>query len=334
MTMPEVRPRPASSAPAPARAALALVLAAAAIITVAAVRLLGASTAWLTPTSIAISLTLMALTAASLVAVGRDVRGLRIAIAASLLGAKVGFIAAELAGYRVVRFVAYPSTKFAVVLAIGIGAATISLVRHRMWARWAYLGLGLAAIGSGGLNAINFWPVSGHVEAHAPAWSMLVLEQSWGYACAIVAGLLIVANLAPIGDSFVAGRSHATWTSDAAVIRALRRLTIASLVAIPMLLVYAWVQPLVPATVPTALALAAVLTLGVVVAVRGGVIGALFLCLGGVGLAAQTITTCTLATGVSQRSTFYYAAFWMPAAILALVAAAHLAGPVARLLRR
>ena len=316
MTMPEVRPRPASSAPAPPRAALALVLAAAAIITVAAVRLLGASTAWLTPTSIAISLTLMALTAASIVAVGRDVRGLRIAIAASLLGAKVGFIAAELAGYRVVRFVAYPSTKFAVVLAIGIGAATISLVRHRMWARWAYLGLGLAAIGSGGLNAINFWPVSGHVEAHAPAWSMLVLEQSWGYACAIVAGLLIVANLAPIGDSFVAGRSHA------------------SLVAIPMLLVYAWVQPLVPATVPTALALAAVLTLGVVVAVRGGVIGALFLCLGGVGLAAQTITTCTLATGVSQRSTFYYAAFWMPAAILALVAAAHLAGPVARLLRR
>lgn len=329
--MPEVRPR---SRPAPSRAALAPVLAAVAVITVAAVRLLGASTAWLTPTSTTISLILMALTAASLVAVARDVRGLRIAIAASLLGAKVGFIVAELAGYRLVSFVAYPSTKFAVVLALGVAAATVGLVRHRMWARWAYLGLGLAAIGSGGLNAINFWPVSGHVEAHAPAWSMLVLEQSWGYACAIVAGLLIVANLAPIGDSFVAGKSHATWTSDAAVIRALRRLTIASLGAIPMLLVYAWVQPLVPATVPSALALAAVLTLGVIVAVRGGVVGALILCVGGVGLGVQTAVTYALASGVPQRTTLYYAAFWMPAALLSLVAAAHLARPLARIIRR
>lgn len=326
--MPEVRPRRALLAP------LAGVLAAAAVIAVAAVRLLGASTAWLTPTSLTVSAVLATLTAASLVAVARDLRGLRIAIAATLLAGKVGFIVAELAGYRLVRFVAYPSTRFAVVLGLGIAAATVGLVRRRMWARWAYLGLGLAAIGSGGLNAINFWPVSGHVEAHAPAWSMLVLEQSWGYACAIVAGLLIVANLAPIGDSFVAGKSHATWTSDAAVIRALRRLTIASLGAIPMLLVYAWVQPLVPATVPTALALAALLTLGVAVAVRGGAIGALVLCVGGVGLAAQTVATYALAADATQRTTLYYAAFWLPAALCALVAAAHLAGPVARLLRR
>ena len=299
---------------------------------VTARHLLAPSSAWLTPFNLAVSLGLVALALASLVAIALDRRWLRIAIPIALLGANVGFIVAHLTGHPVVRFAAYPSARFAVTLAAAIVAGAVGLARRRMWARWLYLALGAAAIGSGGLNAINFWAFSGHVDPHA-AWSLVVLEQTWGYLVAVIAGLLIVANLAPIGHAFVAGPSHATWTSDAALMRTLRLLTMACLVAVPMLLVYAWIQPVVPATAATAVALAGALTLGTIAAVRGRLVGALALCVGGLGLAAQTIATCALAGPRVQPVTLYYAAFWLPAAALAVIAGVQLAAPVARLLR-
>jgi hypothetical protein len=210
----------------------------------------------------------------------------------------------------------------------------MGLVRRQMWARWLYLALGAAAIGSGGLNLINYWKASGQVDPLHAAWSLVVIEQTWGFAVSVVAGVMIVACLAPFGAAFSAGRSHTAWTSDAAVVRTLRLLVIAGLVAIPMLLVYAWIQPLVPATRPTALFLAGVLTIGVVLAVRGMVAGALVLTVGGLGLAAQTAATSLLATGATQATSRYYAAFWLPAAALAIVATARLAAPLARLSRR
>lgn len=313
---------------------LVAVLAAVGLAAVSARHLLGASTAWLTPFDVVVSLALVALCVVSVVAALSHRVGLRIAVPALLLGANVGFIIAHLTGHEVVRFAAYPSARFSITLAVAIAVGAVGLVRRRMWARWLYLALGAAAIGSGGLNAINFWSVSGHFDAHNAAWSTLMLEQTWGYLISVVAGLLIVGNLAPIGDRFVAGPSHATWTSDLALMRTLRWLTVACLMAVPMLLVYAWVQPLVPATTTSALALAATLTLGVATAVRGRVIGTLILCAGGLGLAAQTVATYALATPQVQPITRYYAAFWLPAAALALVAAAQLAAPVARLLRR
>ncbi len=311
---------------------LGAVAAALGLAAVAAHHLLAPSRAWLTPFNLAVSLALVGLALASLAAVALDRRWLRVAIPIALLGANVGFIVAHLAGHELVRFAAYPSTRFAVVLAAAIVAGAIGLARRRMWARWLYLALGVAAIGSGGLNAINFWAVCGHLDPNA-AWSMLVLEQAWGFVASVIAGLLIVANLAPIGDGFVAGRAHAAWTSDAAVVRTLRWLTIACLLAVPMLLVYAWIQPLVPATRATAVGLAVALTIGVIAAVRGHLVGALALCLGGLGLAAQTAATYALATPRAQPITLYYAAFWLPAAALALVAAAQLAAPLRRLLR-
>ncbi len=54
--------------------------------------------------------------------------------------------------------------------------------------------------------------------------------------------------------------------------------------AVPMLLVYAWVQPIVPATQTTAVVLAALLALGAILAVRGKLVGALMLVLAGAGL--------------------------------------------------
>lgn len=301
---------------------------------VAAHHLLGASTAWITRFDAAASVALVALALAAVPATLARAVPPRIAIAVAVLGANVAFIVATLAGRTLVRFPLYPSSRFAVVLAIATTAGAVGLVRRRMWARWLYLALGAGAIGCGALNLLNFWSVSGHVDPSATAWSMQVIEQAWGYAITIVAGLLLVGTLAPIGDAFVAGPSHATWTSDAAVMRTLRLSTIATLAAVPMLLVYAWMQPVAPATRTPALVLAALLTVGVIAAVRGHLIGALVQCLGGLGLAAQTVATWRLAPAAAAHVPLYYAVFWMPAALLAVAAAAQLAGPVARLLRR
>ena len=313
---------------------IAAVLIALGLVAASTHHLLADSRAWVTPFHAAVSLGLAALALASLPAVAGDVTWLRIAIPIAVLGANVGFIVAHLAGHRLVSFAAYPSPMFAVLLATATTLGAIGLVRRQMWARWLFLALGAAALGSGGLNAIRFWSVTAEVDPRQLAWSHLLIEQAWGFLASTVAGLLIVANLATAGGAFVAGRSHAAWTSDATVVRTLRWLTIAALVAVPMLLVYAWIQPIVDATRPTALALAAALTVGVTAAVRGRLIGVVIVCLGGLGLCAQTVATYLLASPRDHNVALYYAVFWLPAAALAVVAGAQLAGPIARLLRR
>jgi hypothetical protein len=106
------------------------------------------------------------------------------------------------------------------------------------------------------------------------------------------------------------------------------------LVAVPMLLVYAWMQPIVPATVVPAQLVAAVLTLGVAAAARGRVLGALLLVVGGAGLLVVTAATYFGAEAGTTRVASYYVVFWLPAALTSLACAGLLAGPVLRLLRR
>lgn len=92
---------------------------------------------------------------------------------------------------------------------------------------------------------------------------------------------------------------------------------IASFLAVPMLIVYAWMQPLAPQTATTAVTLAAALTTGAVLGVRGKVIGALLLVVAGLGLAAQTIATVMLAHDL--RIAICYVAFWAPGALISIV---------------
>jgi hypothetical protein len=128
--------------------------------------------------------------------------------------------------------------------------------------------------------------------------------------------------------SFVAS---AMWRRREPVVRWLRASLVASFVAAPMLLVYAWMQPLAPQTQTTAVVLAAALAAGATLAVRGKLIGALLLVGAGLGLAAQTIATCLLAS--QSQIALYYVVFWAPAALIAIVTGTLLARPTWRLLR-
>ena len=102
--------------------------------------------------------------------------------------------------------------------------------------------------------------------------------------------------------------------------------------AAPMLLVYAWLQPIVPATRVTAIVLAIALTLGTVITVRGKLVGAFVLVLAGLGMLAQSAVTFAGA-GAQRGIAGYYLVFWLPAAVCAIVCGVRLAGPTWRLLR-
>src|SRR5262249_6331020 len=149
--------------------------------------------------------------------------------------------------------------------------------------RW--LGLALGAVGavSGGLNVVNYWPATTRWNATFVDWSMQTFEATWVLLVMTLGGALVVANLcAPtVRDAFAARARGTTWASNDRVVGALRAAIIGAFAAVPMLLVYAWLQPIVPATQSTAVALAAVLALGGVLAVRGKLVGALLLVVGG-----------------------------------------------------
>jgi hypothetical protein len=113
----------------------------------------------------------------------------------------------------------------------------------------------------------------------------------------------------------------------------LRLALIAAFLAVPMLLVYAWMQPIVPATATTAVVLAAALAIAGTLAVRGKLIGAILLVAAGCGLAAQAIATTALAPDDVRKLTYYYDVFWAPAALLAIVCGVLMVRPMLRLLR-
>lgn len=327
----------AHARPAHDRAHLLAVAAATAVpllIAFVAWRLAGDSTAWVTPFTAAVSVAIAAASLATVVAVGRDVTWLRAGIPAVLLAALVPFIVACRLAANPMRVAAFPSQPHAIALAAILAVAVCGLCARRLWGRWLGLALGAAAIGSGALNSAAFWPATDAYNHAQPAWSAVTFESAWAHFVGVVVGMVIVVNLATARRGFDGGRAHATWTSDAPVIRGVRWLMMASLMAVPMLLVYAWTQPVVPATRSTALALAALLAVGAIAAVRGRMIGALLLTLGGAGLIAQTVATYLGAEGaLATRTATYYAVFWLPAGLIALGCSLGIIGATARVLR-
>ncbi len=181
-----------------------------------------------------------------------------------------------------------------------------------------------AGIVSAGLNLVNF-----ALTRHSYSWLLATH----------IAGCLIIISVL-CGDDmrnwFRRGSSR-VWTSKEPMIQSLRMTILSHFAAIPMLLVYAWMQPVVEATAPYAVALAALLSVSVILASLRKVVGAVGLTIGGVSLLGFGLTTLLLRTGVSQSAwagqvAAYYAVFWFPAGICALVCARHLAKPVTRLM--
>jgi hypothetical protein len=255
-----------------------------------------------------------------------------IAVVAFLLTANTGFLLSTLSSLELLAMPA-PDWKFVLVLSAGMMLGVVGLVLRRPWARWLCLALGATGLGSGGLNAINMWEITSNItEADTyvnPEWCTQMFRIQWIYFVNALGGALIVLNLVAARRAFVAA---GVWSGREPVMRVLRLSMIASFVAVPMLLVYAWMQPIVPATQTTAVVLAAGLTLGAVLAVRGKLVGAVILVVAGLGLLAQTLVTMLLADDRFIAS--YYLVFWTPAAVLAIVSGALLARPVLRVLRR
>jgi len=298
--------------------------------------LFGPTTAWTTPVHWVISGLLAAGALATAVAGWRGMARLHVGIAAGLLAAQAAIIACTLAGVRLIAFDLFPDRRLAIVIGAALGLAVYGLLRRRMWARG--LGLALGAVGalSGGLNALHYWSVTDAPNPEYLEWSMEMYVTAWVMLVSALGGALVALNLASpaVREAFAAHTRDTAWTSDHRVIRPLRAMIITAFAAVPMLLVYAWLQPIVPATQPTALVLAALLALGGVLATRGKVIGALLLVFAGAGLLAQTAATALAAAPDDRGIAGYYAVFWLPAALVALACGVRLAGPAWRLLRR
>lgn len=196
------------------------------------------------------------------------------------------------------------------------------LTLRLVWSRWLGLALGIGGAVSAGLNAAWALPTNGAF--------------TWLHLCGFFGGALIVANLsAPaLRESFYDRSEHAEiWRSPDPLIKILRRALLANLVAIPMLLIYTWVQPVVPATANTALGLALLLIIGSALVMARKVAGALLLSLGGLGLLAQTCITAWLAHQAGPEALFigaYYVVFWLPAAALSTACGVAWARPTIR----
>jgi hypothetical protein len=290
---------------------------------------LRATTTWITPFELAITLALACASIATIPAVLAGWRRVSIAIPIVLLTANIVFMLARATGVKL-GTLEPPDVKFAIAIAGGMVLTIAGLVARRPWGRWLALAFGAAAIGCGGLNLINYWRLSGTPNIHYPDWYADICRTTCFHMVMLLGGAVILVNVLAASDTF---ETSATWSRRDGVIRWLRASMVATFVAVPMLLVYAWMQPIVASTKPTALVLAGVLALGAFLGVRGKLAGALLLVLGGAGLVAQTTATMMLSHGVDHRISYYYAAFWVPCSLILLVTGCVMARPMVRLLR-
>jgi len=312
------------------RAIRVLALAMPLAICVAWFHLLAPTTAWTTPVVWTVSAALVVGALATTWASWRSTATPHLVIGVGLLGSQAAIIACSLAGIRLVPHDLFPDRRLAIVVGVALVLAIVGLVRHRMWARWLGLALGAVGLCSGGLNAIHYWPVTSAPDLAHLQWSMDMYLTAWLLFVSAFGGALVVANLASpaVREACIAKAPHSTWTSSHALVRSLRWLVISAFAAVPMLLVYAWIQPIVPATQTSALVLAITLTCGGILAIRGKVAGALLLVASGGGLLAQTALTALYAS--DRQIAGYYAIFWIPAGLVAIACAFHLFATLSR----
>lgn len=234
----------------------------------------------------------------------------RIAIAAGLLLVSDGLLASRLANAWPLACDIFHSQSYVAFLVCVHTATVYGLVRRRLWARWIGLAFGTFGALSTGINAFNF------------LW--LRDDWTWTFLALFLGSVTVGLNLASpaLAEAFVARSKGATlWRSTDRLVRLTRAALVANLAAVPMLLVYAWMQPFVPSTASSAVALAVVLGIGSTLTILRKIAGGLILAAGGVGLVAQTVVTSV--RGSDQPEFYlYYAVFWLPAAVLGVACGA------------
>lgn len=274
-------------------------------------------------------LALLALSSAlSVFAAWRGWVVVRQGVAVTLLLVGAGFLFGWLGGFWPFAFAPLHDARHVTFIGGVTALAALGVFFRTVWGRWIALGLALGGVFSGGLNAAWFLFFAPGCAANAMAGSTFLLFTLWS--------MTIAASLAgpAVAGAFLArSRSGELWGSSHRLVRVVRWTILANLVAVPMLLVYGWVQPVVPTTTTSAFVLAGVLGLGTMLAMARKVVGALLLCLGGLGLLAQTLVTLWLGEAALLPITSYYAVFWLPAALASFLCALVLARPLWRLLR-
>jgi hypothetical protein len=268
-------------------------------------------------------------TAASAVAIFRDDVRARVFVTCVLLLGAPALRIAEQRGHSL-PYITWDHGTLASIVSVTVLVAIIGLVRRRVWGRFLGVAGSLAGLGGSLLNGIGTLADPG--------------MYTWGHACAGAGcASLVLLQVGPsMRDAFegpAASESESLWRSREPVIRALRAALISTLVAAPMLLVYAITQPVVPGTVALALVLAGVQLGATVLCLLRKVIGALLLSLAGAALLLFTIV-CIAASwrlNASEPGSLqiiaYYAVFWLPAGVASVSASAVLLGPVRTLWR-
>ncbi len=244
-------------------------------------------------------------------------------ISMTLFAMMMVMLASKYLGHQLLAIDLMHDERYATFLLVLLGVNVVGIMRGSFLARWLSLALAGGGVLSAGLNLAPF--------ATQPS------QYTWTLAIGIAGSLLILANL--LGSK---QREHferdasPLWSSQDPLLKAIRWTMISFMAAVPMLLVYTWMQPIVPATAQTALPLAIFLSLSILASAKRWVIGAVGLVLGGIALITQAAFTYVLAAQmphpVFANVALYYAVFWVPAGLMALLCGARMVAPVLRLL--
>lgn len=232
-------------------------------------------------------------------------------------------VVSNLVGVKLLSFDPYHDPRYAIFLSATLALCAIGLLFRWFVSRWMAIALAVAGVGSAGLNLVP--------------WRATQSAYSWTLAIHIAGALLVIANLAgPTMRQRFEEKTSPLWSSPDPILRSIRWTILTFFAAIPMLLVYSWMQPIVPATQGTALVLALFLTASITLSISRRVVGAVGLVLGGIALLVQCGVTLSYAYEISPRDgkiALYYAAFWLPAGLAAIHSGVRMARPILRLLR-
>ncbi len=247
------------------------------------------------------------------------------AIAGSLFLVMASIILSNLLDLQLLSINPFPDPRYASFLVGLLVLVVAGLNRGWFVARWLALALAGGGILSSGLNLAPF--------------ALLACDYTWQLGIGLSGSVLILSNLlgSQQREHF---EQHAAplWASPDPLLRSIRWTVLAFMAAIPLLLVYAWMQPIVPETAAYALPLALFLSIAIGLSVAGRVVGAIGLVIGGISLLLQAGFTIVLARDsldpVHADIALYYATFWVPAGLTALYCGARMSAPLLRLLNR
>ncbi len=244
-------------------------------------------------------------------------------IAGGLLLVMAGIILSNLQGLHLLSLNPFPDPRYASFLVGLLVLVVAGLSRGWFVARWLAIALAGGGVLSSGLNLAPF--------------ALLPCDYTWQLGIGLSGSMLILSNLlgSKQRDYF---EQHAAplWASRDPLLRSIRLTVLAFMAAIPLLLVYTWMQPIVPETATYALPLALFLSVAIGLSIAGRVIGAIALVIGGVSLLLQSGFTIVLARESLDPAhvdiALYYATFWVPAGLTALYCGARMSAPLLRLL--